>query len=146
MVSLSTTRAHKIPVFLWQAKSKFIFWEIFFIIWRRILIFFYSHSHFMFLFFLENICSRDIHERLAEFFPGSQLFPPYQEFTLRKLIKCRLFIRLKHFHVTIPTMNIISTDTAKIIASEDEWILLLIQDLFMIWLLLCLGQSDDYIN
>lgn len=29
-------------------------------------------------------------------------------------------------------MNIISTDTAKIIASEDEWILLLIQDLFMI--------------
>ena len=42
-----------------------------------------------------------------------------------------IFTRLKYFHI-IPTVNIIWTNTAKIIANQDNWISLLIQDLFAI--------------
>lgn len=148
---MSSTGTHKIverPIFLCQAKSKFIFWEIFFIIWRRILIFFYFSLSLSFklLFFLENICSWDFYESLTEFLPRSQDSQHIRISCWENWFKCWLFIRLKYFHITIPTRNTIWTNTAKMIANEDEWILLLIQDLFVIWLLLCISQSDDYMN
>lgn len=125
----------KLPVFLWQANPKFIFWEILFMIGGRILAFFcflLSFS-FMFLFLLENICPWDSYES-STVSPQEPVTPTIAGVHIKIIdFKCWLFTRLNYFHITIPTLNIIWTNTAKIIANQDEWILPLIQDLSVIW-------------